>query len=145
LRAYTVAATAIALGVTRKWVDNILSHHRIPGVLQKRQGISRRVTPEALLTLELVGILTTTLDIPILRALDLANGLINEQGKGIDLPKSPHVRFSADIEAIAAELDSRLEHALEISPNPKRGRPARVRQSGTSIDAPLQPPGKNAQ
>jgi hypothetical protein len=145
LRAYTVAATAIALGVSKKWVDNILSHHRIPGVLQKRQGITRRVTPEALLKLELVGVLTSTLGLPILRALDLASRLIKEQGKGIDLPESPHVRLSADIPAIAAELDLRLEHALEISPNPRRGRPGRVRQSGTSSDAPLQPPGKNAQ
>ena len=145
MRAYTVAATAIALGVSKKWVDNVLSHHRIPGVLQKRQGISRRVTPEALLRLEVVGILTTALDIPILRALNLANRLINEQGKGIELPESPHVRLSADISAIATALDSRLEQALEISPNPRRGRPHRVRQSGTSLDAPLQPPGKNAQ
>ena len=145
MRAYTVAATAIALGVSKKWVDNVLSHHRIPGVLQKRQGISRRVTPEALLRLEVVGILTTALDIPILRALNLANRLINEQGKGIELPESPHVRLSADISAIATALDSRLEQALEISPNPSRGRPRRVRQSGTSLDAPLQPPGKNAQ
>ncbi len=145
MRAYTVAATAIALGVSKKWVDNVLSHHRIPGVLQKRQGITRRVTPEALLRLELVGILTTTLDIPILRALDLANRLISEEGRGIELPESPYVRFSADLPAVAAELDLRLEHALEISPSPRRGRPSQMRQSGTSSDAPLQPPGKNAQ
>jgi hypothetical protein len=126
LRAYTVAATAIALGVSKKWVDNVLSHHRIPGVLQKRQGITRRVTPEALLRLELVGVLTTTLDISILRALDLANRLIEEQGKGIDLPESPHIRLSANLRAIAAELNERLEHALEISPNPRRGRPQRI-------------------
>ena len=145
MRAYTVAATAIALGVSKKWVDNVLSHHRIPGVLQKRQGITRRVTPEALLRLELVGVLTTTLDIPILRALDFANRLIEEQGKEIDLPESPHVRLSADLRTIAAELNTRLEHALEISPSPRRGRPRQIRQSGTSSDAPLQPPGKNAQ
>jgi hypothetical protein len=145
VRAYTVAATAIALGVSKKWVDNILSHHRIPGVLQKRQGISRRVTPDALLRLELVGILTTALDIPILRALELTHQLIARQGKGIDLPESRHLRFSADIPAIAADLNSRLAHALEISPSPRRGRPGRIRQSGTSLDAPLKPPGKNAQ
>jgi hypothetical protein len=145
LRAYTVAATAIALGVSKKWVDNVLSHHRIPGVLQKRQGITRRVTPEALLRLEIVAMLTTSLDMPILRALDLANRVMAEPGKGIDLPESPHVRTSADIQAIKAALEMRLEQALEISPSPRRGRPGRIRQSGTPHDAPLQPPGKNAQ
>jgi hypothetical protein len=137
VRAYTVAATAIALGVSKKWVDNVLSHHRIPGVLQKRQGITRRVTPEALLRLELVGMLTTSLNIPIPRALDLANRVIREPGKGIDLPDLPHVQISADIGAIKVALETRLEQALEISPNPRRGRPGRIRQSGTSNDAPL--------
>ena len=55
MRAYTVAASAFTLGVNTKWLDNVLSHHRVDGVFQQRQGISRRLTPAALLTLEIAA------------------------------------------------------------------------------------------
>jgi hypothetical protein len=123
VRAYTVAATAVALGESEKWVDNVLSHHRVPGVLHGRQGIVRRVTPLALLTLEIAARLGRALRIPMARALDLANSLITAKGREIPLSPAVAIQIKADLAAITADLEVRLEHAVEMSPTPKRGRP----------------------
>ena len=125
MRAYTVATTAVTLGVSRKWVDNVLSHHRVPGVLQQKQGIARRVTPAGLLALEIGASLGRALAIPIAQALEIATQLIEAKGGVIQLPSAPSIRFIADVEAITGELNTRLERAVEMTPNPRRGRPRR--------------------
>ena len=48
-RAYTVGTAALALDVPTKWLDNVLSHHSVPGVVQERQGVSRKVSLEGVL------------------------------------------------------------------------------------------------
>lgn len=123
MRAYTVATTAVTLGVSRKWVDNVLSHHRVPGVLQKKQGIARHVTPVGLLALEIGVSLGRALAIPIAQALEIANQLIEAKGGVVQLPSTPSIRVIADIEAITGELNTRLERAVEMTPTPRRGRP----------------------
>ncbi len=123
MRAYTVAATAVTLGVTRKWVDNVLSHYRVPGVLQEKQGVVRRVTPTGLLTLEITLSLSRGLGIAIPEALRIANTLIEVRGREIALAQAPAIRVSADIGTLVGALNTRLERALEITPIPKRGRP----------------------
>jgi hypothetical protein len=125
MRAYTVAATAVTLGVTKKWVDNVLSHHRVPGVLQERQGIVRRVTPAGLLTLEIAASLVRALNLPIAQALETAVRLIAARGTEIQLRAALSIQISADVETITHELNTRLEKAIEISPTPRRGRPRR--------------------
>jgi hypothetical protein len=125
MRAYTVAATAVTLGVSKKWVDNVLSHHQVPGVLQERQGIVRRVTPAGLLTLEIAASLVRALNLPIAQALETAVHLIAARGTEIQLHAALSIRISADVETITQELDTRLEKAIEISPTPRRGRPRR--------------------
>lgn len=123
MRAYTVAATAVTLGVSKKWVDNVLSHHEVFGVHQARQGILRRVTPAGLLSLELALSLGHVLRVPIARALEISNDLIAANGGEVQLAESPSISLRADVEAMARALNTRLEHALEITPIPKRGRP----------------------
>jgi hypothetical protein len=125
VRAYTVATTAVTLGVSRKWVDNVLSHYRVPGVLQQKQGIARRVTPAGLLALEIGLSLGRAFAIPIAQALEIANQLIETKGGVIQLPSTPFIRVVADIEGIMGELNTRLERAIEMTPNPRRGRPRR--------------------
>ena len=125
MRAYTVATTAVTIGVTRKWVDNVLSHHMVLGVLQERQGIVRRVTPTGLMTLEISASLVRAMNIPIAQALEIAAHLIAMKGTEFQIPGALAIRISADIDAIGDELNVRLERAIEISPTPKRGRPRR--------------------
>ena len=123
MRAYTVAATAVTLGVTRKWVDNVLSHHRVDGVHQARQGILRRVTPTGLLNLEIALGLGRALGIPIARALDISNDLMAARGGEIQLRGPPLVTLRVDVAMIERALNTRLERALEMTPIPRRGRP----------------------
>jgi len=123
MRAYTVAATAVTLGVTRKWVDNVLSHHRVDGVHQARQGILRRVTPSGLLNLEIALGLGRVLGIPIARALDISNDLMAARGGEIQLSGPPLITLRVDVDTMERALNARLEHALEMTPIPRRGRP----------------------
>jgi len=123
MRAYTVAATAVTLGVTRKWVDNVLSHHRVNGVHQARQGILRRVTPSGLLNLEIALGLGRVLGIPIARALDISNDLMAARGGEIQLSGPPLITLRVDVDTMERALNARLEHALEMTPIPRRGRP----------------------
>ena len=123
MRAYTVAATAVTLGVTRKWVDNVLSHHRVDGVHQARQGILRRVTPTGLLNLEIALGLGRALGIPIARALDISNDLMAARGGEIQLSGPPLITLRVDVDTMERALNARLEHALEMTPIPRRGRP----------------------
>ena len=123
MRAYTVAATAVTLGVSKKWVDNVLSHHQVHGVHQARQGILRRVTPAGLLTLEIALSLGRVLGVPIARALEISNDLIAAREGEVQLAQSPSIILRADVDAAARVLDARLERALEMTPIPRRGRP----------------------
>ena len=123
MRAYTVAATAVTLGVTRKWVDNVLSHHRVNGVHQARQGILRRVTPSGLLNLEIALGLGRVLGIPIARALDISNDLMVARGGEIQLSGPSSITLRVDVDTMERALNARLEHALEMTPIPRRGRP----------------------
>jgi len=121
VRAYTVAATAVTLGVTRKWIDNVLSHHHVEGVLHEKQGIQRKVTPVGLLNLEIALWLGRSMNIPIGRALDISKRLIAAEGGEVTFGAS--LKLRVDVEEISRQLNYRLERALEMTPIPKRGRP----------------------
>ena len=121
--AYTIAAIAVTLGVSQKWVDNVLSHHTVPGVQQTRQGIVRRVTPEGLLNLEIAMRLSRDLALPIGRALGAAAQLIRAEGGEVPIGSDPALRMSIDLGLLKRGLGSRLEGALESTPTPRRGRP----------------------
>lgn len=123
MRAYTVAAIAVTLGVSKKWVDNVLSHHRVNGVHQARQGILRRVTPPGLLTLEIALGLGRALGVPIAQALGISHDLVSARGGEIQLAGHPAITLRVDVDAIERALSTRLERALEMTPIPRRGRP----------------------
>ena len=121
-RAYTVGTVAFALNVPSKWLDNILSHHRLPGVVQERQGVSRKVTPEALLQLALAVRLINDLGIPAANALRIGSTLLENQG-AYQTPAG--TSLSLDLTQLRRELENRLAQAVEITPVPRRGRPSR--------------------
>ncbi|MEO5588374.1 MAG: hypothetical protein ABIS03_02220 [Gemmatimonadaceae bacterium] len=123
MRAYDVAATALTLQATAKWVDNTLSQHQVAGVTRERQGVSRRLTPRAILTLEIALRLIKAAHIPLASALALAeratySGL---QVSSVDLAES--ICLKIDIAAIEHEIEARLSRAVELAPSPRRGRP----------------------
>lgn len=124
-RAYTVGTAALALDVPAKWLDNVLSHFQVPGVMQKRQGISRKVSLEGVLQLALALSLIDELEIPTANALRLAS-TINQTGG--QHRTGSGITISLDLSTIRAGLEASLAQAVEIAPVPRRGRPPRPTQ-----------------
>lgn len=122
--AYTVAATAVTLGIPGKWVDNVLSHHRVPGVSQARQGVSRRLSPQAVLTLDVALRISSTLGVSTSRALDLSTRVLRRPAGTETIDLGQGVSLSIDLDEVRSELLERLAHAVEVAPSPRRGRPA---------------------
>src|SRR6266480_2879688 len=119
-RAYTIATAALALDMSTKWLDNTLSHHRIAGVVQYRQGIARRLTVDGLLILSLALALSKELSATVAGAINIAQKLVAAGGVYV----SPDgMRIELDLEAFRTRLLARLEVAVEAAPLPRRGRP----------------------
>jgi hypothetical protein len=119
-RAYTIATAALALGTSPKWLDNVLSHHRVSGVEQERQGVSRRLTVEGLLILALAVLIIQELGLPGPKAIALAEDLATNEGK---YSGRQGLNLALDLTSFRARLLEKLENAVEIAPVPKRGRP----------------------
>ncbi|MDQ6872160.1 MAG: hypothetical protein M3037_09145 [Gemmatimonadota bacterium] len=119
-RAYTVATAALALGTTAKWIDNVLSHNRVSGVAQERQGVSRRLAIEALLTLALAALLIQELGLTTPKAVEVAEGLVKNEGRH---SARQGLHLALDLPVFRARLLESLENAVEIAPVPRRGRP----------------------
>ena len=119
-RAYTIATAALTLGTSIKWLDNVLSHNRVAGVAQQRQGISRRLTVESLEGLAVTVLLIRELGLATAKAIAVAEDLAKNDGRYI---ASQGLILTLDLSSFRAELLARLESAVEIAPVPKRGRP----------------------
>src|SRR5689334_9926576 len=125
MRAYTVAATAVTLGVPKKWIDNVLSHYAVDGVVRAKQGIVRRITPTGLLVLDIALHLHTTMEMPIKAALAVAAQIKSSKGGEVALSEDPSIVLRVDVDSLTQSLATRLSRALEITPTPRRGRPPR--------------------
>lgn len=127
-RAYTVATIGLALGVDSKWVDNILSRFAIRGVVQSRQGVSRRISTDGVVELATVQMLTDVLRVPIEVAVK-NSGVLAETG---ELYIGCGLRLVLDRTQQLIDLEVRLEYAVEATPVPKRGRPPRKTKRGAN-------------
>lgn len=120
-RSYTVVTAALALDVPPKWVDNMLSHHTVPGVAQQRQGVTRKLSVDGLLVLALTAFLIQELGAPVPKVIGIAEVLLQNEGRY----RSPRgLSVILDLSAFRTRLLERLENAVEIAPVPRRGRPA---------------------
>ena len=119
-RAYTVATAALALRVPIKWVDNVLSHNKILGIRQERQGIARHLSIDGLLILSLTALLNTELGLPTATAISVAEGIVKTNGRHF---AGQGLSVQIDLASFQAGLLERLEDAVETAPVPRRGRP----------------------
>ena len=137
MRGYSVATVALALGVESKWLDNLLSHNRVDGVTQARQGVARRLGPEALHVIATVHQLNQELQIPVGAALRLAHELWRSPRNG-DAADTAAVR-NGELElrlaraAVRAGVTTAVAEALEMAPRPKRGRPPRKGRASVDL------------
>src|SRR6187401_2953558 len=104
-RAYTVATAALALDIPVKWLDNVLSHFSVQGIVQERQGVARRITIDGMLQLYLVHSLSSELGTTIVVGTRLAQRLATA---GL-VELSNGITIRADPDALRAELIERLE------------------------------------
>ncbi|HUF26656.1 MAG TPA: hypothetical protein VMM18_06715 [Gemmatimonadaceae bacterium] len=103
-----------------KWLDNLLSHHRVHGVLSIRQGVRRRISAEAVTTIAVALELMRALGLPTGRALAMAPELIAGRGEH---HWTPLLSVHIDLARIERELADRLAEAAEAAPPRRRGRP----------------------
>ncbi|HEX2722362.1 MAG TPA: hypothetical protein VHM24_05550 [Gemmatimonadaceae bacterium] len=125
MRSYTVAAVAVAMRMPIKWVDNVLSHHNLPGISRKRQGIARKVTMQAVVVLQVALDLVKGTSIPLRRAIELASDLIAVGGSDARVQLSQTISLAVDVDAIGRGVSAKLADAVEVAPRPRRGRPRR--------------------
>ena len=127
MRAYTVAATAVTLRVPAKWLDNVLSQNDIDGVIKRRQGVARRLTPQAVITLDLALKLMKAFNATIPVALRLAQRFRENSPEQAGIDAGEGLLLSIDLRRLETDVMERLAHAVEIAPSPPRGRPRRRR------------------
>ena len=119
MRAFDVHASASALGVSPKWLDNLLSHHHIAGVVGGRQGVRRRISPDAILRIAVAMELVRELGSPLHRALGIAEEMVEAGSVG----RANGFELRLNVARIADEPNARLAEATEAVTPRRRGRP----------------------
>ena len=119
VRAYTTTTITLALGATKKWVDNALSHFSLSGVQQGTQGVRRKIATLGVLELAMAQSLSGSLGMPLQQAIVISRRLL-EFG---EYSVGGYLRLSLDREVYTTEIAKRLEFAVEAAPLPRRGRP----------------------
>lgn len=123
---YNSATAAMALGVSSKWLDNLLSHNDMDGVAGGRQGVPRRLSGDAIRTIALARELGVAIGMSAPAAVRLAGELLSSAGSGATVVGhrfSDVVSVRCDLEALDREVSRGLAHAVEVTPHPARGRP----------------------
>lgn len=118
---YDVAATADALGIDEKQLDNIISRNDIPGIDRARRGTARRIAADAVVTLRIALELVRVLKLPTAVALTLAQQVQRCGGDTIRLGE--YVSITVDLAMLRASTSGRLDAAVESIGRRPRGRP----------------------
>jgi hypothetical protein len=124
-RSYDVRTVALAIDVQAKWLDNLLSHHSIPGVIRQRQGVERRITDEGVLAIDLVRQLVG-FGVGAARAVSIAQAALKTRG-GDELRYVDDSGIVLLFPSASTErrLRERMIDAVEAVASVRRGRPAR--------------------
>ena len=125
MRAYSTTVVANALGVDRRWLDSVIAQNHIDGVQSERQGVSRAISPAAVLTIAVAMELMEALQTPIAGALHLAKSLLLDAGEH---SPAEGMTLRVDVHSIERRMAGRLTEAVEAHPPPRRGRPPLTRR-----------------
>lgn len=155
MRVYDVAVASVAIGVDKKWLDNLTSQHALPGTDHFARGVPRRLSMRAIVTAALVRQLNRELGVPVSRAVDLAaailvidlpavTGMGMGMGMGIGEPLvagglqslrtmhvTPVISLTVDLHGLERDIDRRLLEAMETAVPRRRGRPPAKERRGT--------------
>src|SRR6185312_11775282 len=93
---YNTATAATAIGVSSKWLDNLLSHNDIPGVQSESQGVSRRLSLAAVAQIALTKDLVDLLNVPVSTAVRVAADILADpQGEAL---AGSSIRLTMDLD-----------------------------------------------
>lgn len=115
---------ALAIGVQVKWLDNLLSHHALPGVVRSSQGVPRRLAQDGMVAIEICRILVMDFGIPSSRAAAIATELLERKAsRPLVLRLSPEITLAVDLPQLEQRLQRAVLDAIDVVPRPRRGRP----------------------
>jgi hypothetical protein len=122
-RAYDAKLIAHTIAVPFKWVDNLLSHHELPGVARARQGVQRRITEDGLIAIEIVRLLSVELGLAVGRAVAIARGAVRDGTPEVRVSIHSHLAVVIQMADVERSLRERLVEASEAVGRARRGRP----------------------
>jgi hypothetical protein len=118
-RAYSTSAVAHILGVSPKWLDNLLSANPIKTSEPRRQGRARHLTLANVSQLFIAKTLIDQTHCTASRAMAIAETLLDEG----EIEPCPGLRFTLNAETLELALTQLLVDAVQAAPPRTRGRP----------------------
>ena len=121
MKTLSTAAAAIALGVSRKTLDNALAREARSLVSAGRRGRSRRVSITALEQIAVAFVLNRDLGVGVARGLELAKVFLERVSQPVPVGSLCAVTF--DVARLRHALALAVDEVLESVAEPERGRP----------------------
>jgi hypothetical protein len=121
MRTLSTASAAVALGVDRKILDNILARESRSLILTGRQGRSRQIPVAALERIAVAFVLNRDLGVSLARGLEIAEQLVDSPTASVAVGSLGELTF--DMARLRRTLDLSIDEALESVAEPVRGRP----------------------
>lgn len=122
MKTLSTDASAAALGIERKVLDNILAREARSLVKPGSRGRSRKIPINALEKIAVALVFNRDLGVSIARGLELASRILAEQDSPLSAGSLITVTF--DVRRLRAALEHSVSEALESVAERTRGRPA---------------------
>jgi len=122
-RRYSIAVVALAADAPPKWVDNLLSQHRLPGIRSERRGVAREIDEAGALAIMVTRRLHADLEMTVARAVDCARQVIESRESPSQIRLGHGISIVIDIPALERQLRHAIVAAMEGFVQPRRGRP----------------------
>lgn len=123
MRSYHVDIAEYVARAERKWIDNLLSHYDVPGVVSATRGSPRRITAIGIYHIALARQIARELNTTLVAAVALAKRIL--QAEADELPVFEGLALKFDHSAFQAAIDLRIAEAVEAVVPARRGRPPR--------------------
>lgn len=121
MRTLSTASAAVALGIDKKTIDNIVARDCRSIILTGRRGRSRRIPVAALERIAVAFILNRDLGVSIARGIELADLIFNAPSSAVAIGSLGTLTF--DVSRLRRTLELAIDEALEAVAEPARGRP----------------------
>lgn len=121
MRTLSTASAAVALGIDKKTLDNIVARDCRSIILTGRRGRSRQIPVAALERIAVAFILNRDLGVSFARGIELAELIFNAPFSAVSIGSLGTLTF--DVSRLRRTLELAIDEALEAVAEPARGRP----------------------